>query len=101
MRDVNAINRMVVVLCTLFSVLYSRNRIIPMSAPGMAPKNATNCQPQSLERSVLLECLYGILRTRWSVATRRRREGRNKLLVKAYGENQQAGKHEMWELRSW
>ena len=90
---------MVVVLCTLFSVLYPlRHRVIPMSSPGMTAQDAANGEPQSFERTMFLYRLNGILRTRRGVATGRRGEWRNKLLVKAYGEDEQAGEHTVYSV---
>lgn len=70
-----------------------RYGIIPMSAPGMTTQDAAYGEPQTLERTVLLQRLHGILRTRGSVATRRGSERGYKLLVKADGEDEQAGEH--------
>ena len=64
-----------------------------MSAPGVAAQDAANGEPQSFEGTVFLECLHGILRTRGGVATGGRGEWGDKLLVKADGEDEQAGEH--------
>lgn len=70
-----------------------RHGVIPMPAPGMTTQDAAYGEPQTLERTVLLQRLHGILRTRGSVATCRGSERGYKLLVKADGEDEQAGEH--------
>ena len=64
-----------------------------MSAPGMTAQDAAYGEPQTHERTVLLQRLHGILRTRGSVATRRGSERGDKPLVKADGKDEQAGEH--------
>ena len=64
-----------------------------MSAPGVTAQDAANGEPQSFEGTVLLECLHGILRTRGGVTAGGRGERGDKLLVKADGEDEQAGEH--------
>ena len=64
-----------------------------MSAPGMTAQDAANGEPQTFQGTVLLNGLYGILRTRGRIAARRGSERGDKPLVKADGEDKQAGEH--------
>lgn len=64
-----------------------------MSAPRMTAQDATNGEPQPFKGTVLLDGLYGILRTCGRKAARGGSERGDKLLVKTDGEDEQAGKH--------
>ena len=70
-----------------------RHGVIPMSAPGMTAQDAANGKPQSFQGTVLLNGLHSILRTRGRKAARGGSERGDKLLVKADGEDEQAGEH--------
>ena len=72
-----------------------------MSTPGMTAQDAANGEPQSFERTIFLYRLNGILRTRRGIATGGRGEWRNKLLVKAYGKDEQAGEHILIQWARW
>ena len=72
-----------------------------MSAPGMTAQDATNGKPQPFNGTVLLQGLHSILRTRGRKAARGGSERGDKLLVKADGEDEQAGEHSviLWARR--
>lgn len=63
----------------------SWHRIIAAPTPRMASQQTANSQPQSLQRTMFLQSLNRILRTRGSEATGRRRVGRNEALIKTNG----------------
>ena len=64
-----------------------------MSAPGMTAQDPANGKPQSFQGTVLLNGLHSILRTRGRKAAGGGSERGDKLLVKADGEDEQAGEH--------
>lgn len=61
-----------------------------MSAPRMTAQDATNGEPQPFKGTVLLDGLYGILRTCGRIATGGRGEWGNKPLIKANRKDEQA-----------
>ena len=65
--------------------------IVAMSAPGVAAQDASYGQVKPFDRSVLLQCFDGILRTRRGETTRRWCERRNILAIKAYRKYQNCG----------
>lgn len=82
--------------------LYSlRHRVISMPSPGMTAQDAPNGKPQSFEGAMFLYRLHSILRTRRGVTTGGGGEWRDKLLVKAYGEDEQAGEHILIQRERW
>ena len=72
-----------------------------MTAPRMTAQDAANGKPQSFQGTVLLNGLHCILRTRGRKAARGGSERGDKLLVKADGENEQAGKHSVIRIVAW
>lgn len=55
---------------------------MPVAAPGIAGKNAFECQPASLQRAIFLQGFNCILRAGRRIAALRTQQGREELLVK-------------------
>ena len=68
------------------------DRVIAATSPRIAAKNAFDCEKATLEWSVLLYCLKGILRTSRGKPTSRRRMWRNGCLIEPYKQNKQPRK---------
>ena len=72
---------------TLF--LCSWHRVVATSSPGMTPQQSSHGKPQSLERSMLKECLSCILRTGGGKPAGGRREGGDTSLIKQDGQREE------------
>ena len=82
---------------TIFSNMkikdYSRHRIIPAPAPGMAAQQSAHSKIQSLERPVLAESLQSILRTGRSESAGGRLEWRDAQLIEPYQKYERRNSH--------
>ena len=72
---------------------YSRHRIIPAPAPGMAAKQSAHSKIQPLERPVLAERLQSILRTGRSESAGGRLEWRDAQLIEPYQKYERRNSH--------
>ncbi len=69
------------------------HRVITVAAPGVTSEDATYGQIKTLYGSVLLNGLYGILRTRRGEATGRRSQRADEALIEPDGENEKFAQH--------
>lgn len=68
----------------------SWHRIIPTPTPRMTPRNSLQRKPQSLERTVFLQCFYPILTAGRDKPTAVWQQGRQRILIYTNQEQEQS-----------
>lgn len=76
-----------------FSLYMLRHGIVARTSPGVASQYAPYCKAKTLDRSMLFECLDGILRTCWGKPARRWGERRDTFAIEIYREAEHLDYH--------